>query len=743
MSIEEGALRRVRECNEQQMESIAAVRRGTPLAAEPEPERAAERVLAEARLAPVQTTVFRLDAPSSERVFPTPEEAGPERIWGPTRDFVGVAFLERGMAAARTVGRVSFRDGRANGTGFLVAPGVFLTNNHVLESERDCLSFVAEFDYETDVFGRPREVCRFEFDPGALFVTDDRDDLDYTVVAIGAQLSGGTSVRDFGASPLSDASNKHSLGEVANIVQHPDGRLKEVVLRENRLVSRLSHVLHYVADTEPGSSGAPVFNNQWQAIALHHWGGPWRQDRGPDGLPVPRFVNEGIRISAIVDELRAKRGDLGAAQRALLTEVLGLGESTSGLQVGATRGDGRAEDERGAEVRADGTAVWRVPIEISVAIPGAFGRPSAAPDTAKQVVVPAEPGPEAFRRTVNRNYENRRGYRAEFLKGHRIPLPGARHGVLDRLAANLQAEPGDDPFEFAYEHFSVYVDGVRGLPLVTACNIDGKSLKSINRKTGEVSRAEALVVEAESGPEAREKWYDDPRIDPSLCGNDSMYTSQRVSPGRNRLGRIFHRGHMVRRLDPCWGSDARALRAEADTFHFTNCTPQVGSFNSRTRFWQGIENHVLDSARSDDLRLCVFTGPVLDDDDPPYREDVFEGFRVPLQFWKIVVWSESGDLSALALLADQSPLLREVPEAAEAIDDTTDIDDFISTVPEIEALTGLDFGKSVERADIHETVPESARKRSESEVREEGVASLALSRRSRGKSGRKGKGGRS
>jgi endonuclease G, mitochondrial len=69
----------------------------------------------------------------------------------------------------------------------------------------------------------------------------------------------------------------HSLGEVANIVQHPDGRLKEVVLRENRLVARLDTVLHYVADTEPGSSGSPVFNNQWQAIALHHWGGPWRQ----------------------------------------------------------------------------------------------------------------------------------------------------------------------------------------------------------------------------------------------------------------------------------------------------------------------------------------------------------------------------------------------------------------------------------------------------------------------------------
>ena len=43
----------------------------------------------------------------------------------------------------------------------------------------------------------------------------------------------------------------------------------------------------------------------------------------------------------------------------------------------------------------------------------------------------------------------------------------------------------------------------------------------------------------------------------------SIYTSQRVSAGPDRLGRIFHRGHMVRRLDPCWGDKTRALRAEA------------------------------------------------------------------------------------------------------------------------------------------------------------------------------------
>lgn len=697
--IESSARDRIAACRHQQMESIAAVRGGVPLAAEPDPERAAQRVEAQVRLAP-EATLLR--HPPIRAVA----AGGPERIWGPTQDFVGVAFLERGMNAARTVGRVAFSDGRPNGTGFLAAPGLFLTNNHVLESEQDCRAFVVEFDYEVDALGQRRPISRFELAPDEFFITDERDDLDYTLVALGRRLEGASSVESFGYSGLSDAGNKHTLGEVANIVQHPDGRLKEAVLRENRLVSRLSHVLHYVADTEPGSSGSPVFNNQWQAIALHHWGGPWRQDRGPDGAPVPRFVNEGIRVSAIVGELRERREELGAAQRRRLDEALDLGESTGGLPV--RRPTPSPAPDGGVEVRPDGTAVWRVPIEIAVGVPG-FARTAAiASAHAEPLPLRAPSDAEAFRRKVDRDYDNRKGFRERFLSGHRVPLPAVAGEVAARLARNLQAGPGDDPVELPYEHFSVYLDGTRGLPLLTACNIDGRNLKSINRSSGRVTRAEGL--EDDPVPEARETWYDDPRVEPGRCGDDRLYLDQSVSAGRNRLGRIFHRGHMVRRLDPCWGSDRSALRAEADTFHFTNCTPQVGAFNSGRSLWQGIENHVLDNARVDDLRVCVFTGPVLAVDDPPYRQDVFPGFRVPLRFWKVAVWEDGGELAALALLADQAPVLREIPEGAEDLGDVEELEEFIATVPWIEEMTGLDFGEAVRSADLHEEVgPEAVR----------------------------------
>ena len=99
------------------------------------------------------------------------------------------------------------------------------------------------------------------------------------MIAIGKRRSGQRALTEFGFLSLSDASDKHMLGEIANVVQHPDGRFKELVLRENHLVARdeTLSVLHYVADTEQGSSGSPVFNNEWEPIALHHWGGPWHE----------------------------------------------------------------------------------------------------------------------------------------------------------------------------------------------------------------------------------------------------------------------------------------------------------------------------------------------------------------------------------------------------------------------------------------------------------------------------------
>jgi endonuclease G len=48
---------------------------------------------------------------------------------------------------------------------------------------------------------------------------------------------------------------------------------------------------------------------------------------------------------------------------------------------------------------------------------------------------------------------------------------------------------------------------------------------------------------------------------------------------RDRIARIFQKGHIVLRGDPAWGTDDQALAAERDTFFYTNAAPQVVFFN--------------------------------------------------------------------------------------------------------------------------------------------------------------------
>jgi endonuclease G, mitochondrial len=50
------------------------------------------------------------------------------------------------------------------------------------------------------------------------------------------------------------------------------GGLMQVALRYNAIVHVDPTRLYYVADTEGGSSGSPVFNDDWRVIAPHRAG---------------------------------------------------------------------------------------------------------------------------------------------------------------------------------------------------------------------------------------------------------------------------------------------------------------------------------------------------------------------------------------------------------------------------------------------------------------------------------------
>jgi endonuclease G, mitochondrial len=260
-----------------------------------------------------------------------------ERVIGGT-DFMPAWFLSRGAELRRTSARVRARtaSGRdLKGTGFLVGPRLLLTNFHVLDWSdigQESLTHILphsllEFDYEEQFNGIMQPVATFRLEPTTLLLASPWDQLDYVLVAVQQRSNeGAVSIDSFGYNRLAGDLGKIARGEPVFIIQHPNGQPKQVVLQNNRLIDRDEDLpyLTYEADTDRGSSGAPVFNRQWEVVALHHSaeiardgdgqilakdGSLWQAEMGSAQI---RYLslNEGVRVSRILANLAAKLGIL-------------------------------------------------------------------------------------------------------------------------------------------------------------------------------------------------------------------------------------------------------------------------------------------------------------------------------------------------------------------------------------------------------------------------------------------------
>ena len=266
-----------------------------------------------------------------------------ERVIGKP-DFEPPAFLELGLAVSRAVCLVSVRDRLggvlASGTGFLVAPGVMLTNHHVITSFAEAVDTEVTFDFRSSFSGKDLPTTVFSLDPARLFVTDPERDCSF--VAVGARVSGDRSIGDYPWLPLVGRTGKLEVGDPVYIIQHPEGERMRFILRENRLlllpqITGLKDpetFAHYEADTLRGSSGAPVCSRFWEVIALHHQAIPDVDANGNvldlDGAPysgsddsrVRWLGNEGIRVTALTRFLELQRSGASGTTRDLLEAVL-------------------------------------------------------------------------------------------------------------------------------------------------------------------------------------------------------------------------------------------------------------------------------------------------------------------------------------------------------------------------------------------------------------------------------------
>ena len=239
-----------------------------------------------------------------------------ERIMGKS-DLFPISYLQMGTNSGNSICRIQIRDDRGSfigsGTGFLVSENVLMTNNHVIGSMRTALNSIAEFNYQDDVNFMPCPTCTFRLNPEQFFVTDE--ELDFTLVALKDNPSSDKQPKDFGHLHLVAEEGKILEGEYVSIIQHPNGGPKAVTIRENKVSSILDDFIHYLTDTEPGSSGSPVFNDQWIVVALHH-----------SGVPDPNkkntwIANEGIRISSISNYFAKKYNNFTAGEKMFIRGI--------------------------------------------------------------------------------------------------------------------------------------------------------------------------------------------------------------------------------------------------------------------------------------------------------------------------------------------------------------------------------------------------------------------------------------
>ncbi|BAZ54213.1 hypothetical protein NIES4103_68980 (plasmid) [Nostoc sp. NIES-4103] len=158
----------------------------------------------------------------------------------------------KALAARNTVGRIESPIGNPIGTGVLIAKNLLLTCNHIFTKSQVQKAWV-RFGYKAGNYLSEKDVLE-------LNMVTNHSRLDYALLQIKAQVQ-------HKATSINEISILDS-GQEIRIIHHPQGN--PVVISDlGEIIKVGEDYIDHNLKTDHGSSGAPIFNRQWELIAIH------------------------------------------------------------------------------------------------------------------------------------------------------------------------------------------------------------------------------------------------------------------------------------------------------------------------------------------------------------------------------------------------------------------------------------------------------------------------------------------
>lgn len=448
-----------------------------------------------------------------------------------------------------------------------------------------------------------------------------------------------------------------------------------------------------------GNSGSAVVDLDTGEVVALHFGGAYHQMNY--GVPAAALARDSRVVDAGVSFAGTPPGGANEWQawwaRADAQESGQAPAGAPGRTDGAA-GPGRPLQATTVPATSPSVVVSRtqsgelslqVPLHIMISLGAPVAGTPGAQVGAQALVAAGPDSTEAMREPFHEEgYESRRGFNSKFLGDQQfeVDLPVPRDSAV--LAPTLSGE-----YLLRYENFSVAMHAKRRVALFTASNVT----KEADLRRPEPNQDYTRAGLSGLGKNDIEKWFIDPRLDTRYQLPDVFFTKDRQA---------FDKGHIVRREDVAWGRTFDILRrANGDTYHVTNCSPQVSSFNQSSKGednWGDLENQVLSSAASE--RLCVLAGPVL-----AATDQVFVGVgeggqvlkaKVPSRFWKIIVARVEDGLAAFGFVLDQD--LSDVQWEEFVV--PSNFEPAMTRISDIGDMTGIDFARAVLEADQYDQI---------------------------------------